>query len=357
MTSNELAHLPTVERLPIPAVGPPTYDPVSGWTVTGSSDARAVLADPAFEVGEAPSTGPFGSIDWLRSSVSRFTNGPAHACRRARVVTELEHIDPHELRADAERLAHIKIDAASPQRRLEVMETLAWRVPISVLAARLGITDAESAADAVRVTAAAYFPGATEAGQRAADVSTAALVQMLRPADEDTIVAKIAILVHTCDATAALIGETVCHALPPAGALHGGWPTETIMAEVIRYDPPLRFTRRVSRDGAALGGHPLPTGGTVIVRVDSANRDAADRDEPLQFGADRRQASDFTFGYGLRPCPGRSHALELAAGVVQAVRDRCAEVVAPVAYEPHAVLRMPARVVVSLGTALGGFRL
>jgi cytochrome P450 len=347
MTSTELTPHAVTEPLAVPAAGPPAFSPGGGWIVTRSGDARAVLADPAFEVPEAPSIGSVGSIDWLRSSVSRFTNGPDHARRRARVAAELERIGTRGLRADAESLAHTLIAAASAQGSLEVMDTLARRVPVTVLAARLGITDSDDVVAAVRVTAGAYFPGATEARKRAADVSTAKLVQMLSPADEQTIVARIAVLVHVCDATAALIGKTICHALPPGGP-GGTWPTEAITAEVIRHDPPLRITRRVSRDGARLDGHPLPAGRAVLVRIDSANRDPADHEAPLPFDPGRRQASDITFGHGIRPCPGRDHAVELATGVVQAVRDRCDSVVAPVRYEQPVDLRIPARVEVSL---------
>ncbi len=348
MASIELTSQAVVDPVPVAPVGPPAYRPGGGWVVTRSGDARAVLADPGFEVAEAPASGPVGSIGWLRSSVSRFINGPEHARRRARVLAELERVDLLGLRAEAEGMALSLIGAASPQGRLDVMGALARRVPIFVLAARLGFTDADRAAEAVQVTAAAYFAGASEARQRAADQSTAELVQMLSPGDEEIIVAKIAVLVHTCDAVAALVGKTVCHALPPAGALRRSWPTEAIMAEVIRDDPPLRVTARVSLDGARLEGCPLPAGETVLVRVDSANRDAADHGESLPSGAGRGRESDFTFGYGIRPCPGRNHALELAAGVVQAVRDRCAAVIAPVPYEPHPALRIPARVEVTL---------
>lgn len=349
MTSIDLSPQDALEPLAVPAVGPPAYSPGAGWIVTRRGDARAVLADPSYEVPEAPAIGSVGSIGWLRSSVSRFSNGPDHARRLTQVVAELDRIDPAALRAGAESLAHTLIDAASRQGRLEVMAALARRVPVTVLAGWLGITDTEHAAAAVCVTAAAYFPGAPEARDRAADVTTAELVRLLSPADEDTIVAKIAVLVQACDATAALIGKTICHALPPAGTRHQAWPTEAIMAEVIRHDPPLRVTRRVSRRGARLDGRLLPAGRTVLVRVDSANRDpAVSGVAPGQFDPGRRQTSDLTFGYGIRPCPGKDHALSLAAGVIQAVRDRCTAVIAPVQYEPYGDIRIPARVEVRL---------
>jgi hypothetical protein len=42
----------------------------------------------------------------------------------------------------------------------------------------------------------------------------------------------------------------------------------------------------------------------------------ADAGQPLGATADA-----LTFGYGLRPCPGPHHALALAAGVIDAIRE------------------------------------
>jgi cytochrome P450 len=348
MTFAKLTPQTAIEPLAVPAVGPASYLPGTGWIVTRSCQARAVLADPAYQVPEARTTGPIGSIAWLRSSVSRFTNGPDHAHRRGRVGAELNRVAPNELRDDAELRAHALIDTASGPGRIDVMETLARRVPAAVLAARLGIADPDRAAAAVRVTAAAYFPGAAPARERAADASTAELVQMLGPADEGTIVARIALLVQACDATAALIGTAVCHALPPGGDQNVAWPTDAIVAEVVRHDPPLRVTRRICRGHAELDGRPVAPGSTVLLRVDSANRDPELLAAPGDFDPGRSEFSNLTFGSGLRPCPGEAHALMLAAGVVQAVRDRCAAVIAPVEYEAPVDVRIPAAVVVSL---------
>ncbi len=219
---------------------------------------------------------------------------------------------------------------------------------MAVLAARLGIAEAGRAAEAARVTAAAYFPGASPAAERAADVSTAELVRMLGPAEEQAIVAKIAVMVQGCDATAALIGKAVCRVLPNVAGGHAMWPADAIVAEVARYDSPLRVSRRVSAPGACLAGRRLPECTVVLLHVDSANRDPEVFRAPEEFSPGRADGPSLTFGYGIRPCPGQAHALALAAGVVQAVRDRCGTVIGPVEYEPSLSIRIPAKLKVSI---------
>jgi cytochrome P450 len=335
------------DDMPILPTGPAFYLPRVGWIVTRNSQVREVLADRRYGVPAAVGGGPTTSIGWLRASVSRFANGPDHIARRARVSSVLAALRPEVLHKDAEERAHAVIDAASGAGTIEVMSRLARAVPMTVLAARLGIADAGRAAEAVRVTAAGYFPGADMSAELAADVSTRDLVKMVGPAGEEAIVAKIAVMVQACDATAGLIGGAVRRALSPGSGPRSDWPTHAIVAEVARYDSPLRITRRVSLEDARLGGCPVSAGTAVLLRVDSANRDPEVFAAPDEFDPGRAECHSLTFGYGLRPCPGQAHALALAIGVVQAVRDRCATVIGHVDYEP-ASLHIPVRLEVSL---------
>jgi cytochrome P450 len=358
---------------PVTEPGPQARLPEPGWIVTRHSQVREVLSNPVYEVPAAVGSGPAGTIGWLRASVCRFVNGEAHARRRALVIGELERISPLALREDAGRRAHAALDAAAEAGRLDVTTSLARRVPMAALAAALGIADAEGAACAVPVVAAAYFPG-TDAGQgragqgrvgqgrtgreRAADLATAELARMLGPGREEVIAARIALLVQACDGTAGLIGEAIHRALAPPPDQVSAWSTQAILAEVLRHDPPVRVSRRVSREAADLCGQRVPAGSVVLLRIDSANRDPAVFDEPDCFdparfdpgGFDpgRGALSSLTFGDGLRPCPGPAHALMLAAGVVQAVRDRCAAVAGAVERGPQLLAGVPARLEVIL---------
>lgn len=354
----------------VPAAGPPDFEPGTGWVVTRHDDVRAVLRHPAaFAVSEAPAGGPPGSVSWLRSAVSRFSNGTDHARRRALTVAELGPIAPNGLRADAERRSLAVLDGAGPGP-LDVMTALARRVPMAALAAALGLADPEAAAEHVIIAAAAYFPGAGAEREAAAAPSLSELIGMVRPAGlaaddpagDELIAARIAVLVQACDATAGLIGKAICRALPaaPGGSSPAGpgsdpgpasvpaWPTEEILAEVLRHDPPLRVMRRVCVADAELDGRLVAAGTQVLLRVDAANRDPAVYAEPGTFDPGRSGASGLTFGAGPRRCPADAHAMMLAAGVVQAVRDRCAALGGPAEYDPSAALSVPVQLMVVL---------
>jgi cytochrome P450 len=357
---------------PVPAAGPPDFQPGTGWVVTGHDDVRAVLSRPAaYQVPAVAAGGPAGSVSWLRSAVSRFSNGSDHARRRALAVAELGRIMPGALRADAERRSHALLDAAGGGA-VDVMTALARRVPMAALAAAAGLGDPEAAAEHAIVTAAAYFPGASAEREAAAADSVTALARMFRPAGlapddpaaDELIAARIAVLVQACDATAGLIGKAICRALPAApesGGPAGGpgratsgpapataWPTEQILAEVLRHDPPLRVMRRICTQDTELDGRLVAAGTAVLLRVDAANRDPAVYSEPDKFAPGRPGARGLTFGAGPRRCPADEHAVMLAAGVVQAVRDRCGAVCGPAEYEAAAALSVPVRLMVAL---------
>ena len=130
---------------------------MTGWSVTRHEDVRAVLTDPAFRV-PAVDGGPPGTLAWLRGTVSRFSPPEWHAERRAIGVAALAGLDPDELRREAARLSAAALDRAGD--RLDVMDRLARRVPVRVLAVQLGLADPDAAVAEVAAVAAAYHPGA-----------------------------------------------------------------------------------------------------------------------------------------------------------------------------------------------------
>lgn len=170
-----------------------------------------MLADAHYTVVPAVAPGAFGSMNWLRSSVSRFAEGSAHVRRRAIVDDELSAMPPMRLRRAA------------------------WRHgPTEALALALGL-DERSVTDAVAAVAV-VAPGA---------------------GDEERLAARISILVQSHEATMALIAGVDV----PVPELH--------------------------RRG--------PAGEHLVVDVAACG-------------------PDLMFGGGRRPCPGRDHALALAAG-------------------------------------------
>lgn len=378
-----------------PPCGPPTPG-TDGWIVTRHADVLAVLADPRCVVPAAVPGAAGGTLAWLRGAVSRFSPPEQHPARRAIGVAALADLDPDELRTTAARATAALLDAAAsptapagsttatpaaaPPRaavlsragtwppaeesgaarlgmsptagragddpgagRIDVMALLARRVPVEVLAAGLGLADPVAAAPAVAAVAAAYHPGAEPAAVAAADRAVAELLALSPPAPAEVAANRIGLLVQACDATAGLIGSAVRWGLAAPAAV----TTADLLAEVLRLDPPVRATRRVTTVALRLGGRTIGPDTPLLLRFDAANRDPAAHPEPDRFRPGRAGRS-VTFGAGPRGCPGERHALALAEGVVGEVRRRCAATGGPVTHEPHPSLHVPTRIEVSV---------
>ncbi|SMD25855.1 hypothetical protein SAMN05661093_09433 [Kibdelosporangium aridum] len=91
-------------------------------------------------------------------------------------------------------------------------------------------------------------------------------------------------------------------------------PVETIVAETLLQDPPVRMTRRLAAD----------TG--TVVAVDLAT-------------------SGLPFGAGPHQCPGRDHATAITIGILESV-EGCQLTELNIDYEPSTALRIPAKLVV-----------
>jgi cytochrome P450 len=313
------------------------------WIACRCADVQAVLADDRFEVPEADAAGRVGTISWLRASVSRFANGPEHRRRRAGAVAELRPLEPDQLRRAARWRTDAAITAtAKPGERLDVMALLARRVPMTVMAECLGIACAEGAAEAVIAIAAGYFPGSDPRVQQLADAATARLVDMLGPAEMDVTVARIALMVQGCDATAGLIGLAL-EFLQGSREASADWPTHQVLDEVLRHNPVVRASRRIARAPVSVNGSALVgAGDTVVCNVEAANRDLAASGQSDSPDLSGHVMPSLTFGYGIRPCPGAPQALALATGVVDAVREACSLLSSQrVEYEPSPALRIP----------------
>jgi cytochrome P450 len=281
-------------------------------TVRRYADAVALLNNPAFEVPPVPPV-PGGSpsditpdLAWLRATVSRFASGADHLRRRALATALLDAIDLGELRARAaEASATALAEGATP-------EAVALRGPVTALAAALRLDP--SVVDHVAVVARGYQPG-TDAGA-AGDIAVRALVAAAGGIPDEITAARIAVLVQAYDATATLIGN----ALAAARVAPVGTTVDSLLAETLRFDPPARAMRRVCVASSAVGATTVDTGTLIMVDVAVANRDSAVFAAPDDFDPDRTDAErHLAFGTGIRPCPGRDHALALAGGVLSAL--------------------------------------
>lgn len=326
---------------------PPVNEPGIGWVVRRHADVRSVLEDPRYVVPPAEAAGPLGSLPWLRASVARFRDGPEHARRRAIATAEIDRLDPRWLRERALQWTASVVDR-SGREPFDVMERLARGVPVGVLCAGLGVgdDDLDGAVEDVIAVAAAWHPEAAAEQRSRAEGATQRLTRLFGDGSAEAATAnRIGVLVQACDATAGLIGNALNLALRLPPSWVASWPVEAILAETLRYDPPVWSTLRRTAVPVELDGHRLPAGTTVLLHLAAANRDPAVVADPHRF--DPCPSPHLTFGHGRRPCPGGDAALALAGGVVEVVLARCRLADPHVALEPSPNLRIPSRLEVA----------
>jgi cytochrome P450 len=304
------------------------------WVIARASDVAEVLGCHAAVVG-FQRAGPLAAI---QGAMARFSDGVDHDRRRAIACDRLRALSPTVLRDQARGLTRQRLDGL---REVEVMERIARHVPVAVLANASGIADIRTAVAATRTLCLALAPPMGSAADHDPDL-TDTLRRLVAPASgehstDEHIANIVAVLFQAMDATAGLIGNAVTAAHRRS---HDGG-SETLVTGTNRYDPSVQLTTRVAAAPVRVGGHTIPAGDRMTVMLAAANHDHHD---------DHRGARSFTFGVGLRPCPGDVHALALATGVLEALTAAGARLAHDdIDYERRANLRIPARLTVRLG--------
>ncbi|MGW0932082.1 isocitrate lyase/phosphoenolpyruvate mutase family protein [Streptomyces sp. NPDC002644] len=309
-------------------------------TFDRAADVHAVLADPALVPdlpAEAGNHRTGGGVARLRAASARFSTGATHRRRRALVEAELARLDPAALHRAA--------------ATTEAGGGLRVRV-VRALAEAMGLLEPEAVARDVALVAAVWFGGEDPAADAAADAAAARLTARTAPDGVDasaleTTANRIGLLVQACTATATLVETAAAvEASAPAAAAREALALETAaretaaletaaletaareaaaleaaareaaaleaapraagtppvpLARVLREAPPVPVLRRVAARATQLGGRAIAEGDVVLLDVATAQR---------------AHPAPLTFGVPPRVCPGRSHALALAEGLL-----------------------------------------
>lgn len=265
-------------------------------TITDSTGARRVLADPRFLVPEADaSPAPLGRF---RADVSRFANGPVHDGRRRRLEAMLGELD-------VERLAHAAAarTAAMVAHAGSNVALVARQVPVATIADELGFPAPDTLPPPVAEVAAVYPSGLPS------DSADDAVLRLLDAATgpghsrgSADAVLRVQLLVQSYAATATLI-ETAMRRLDEDA--HPAWvSTEDLVIAVLRDEPPVRTTKRIAPDGAVVTVH----------------LDGPERAIPPETGS-----VPLAFGASHRGCPAPRHAIAIAIAVIDELKvaDAC----------------------------------
>jgi cytochrome P450 len=342
------------------------------WVVASAAAVEAILAQPAACVRPPSEPVPQPLVGSTAGAVfgafARMTEGPAQVAIKHAIRAALASVTAARVAAEARAWLSARLADDEPVCAGTINE-IAFALPVSVVAALLGVAPAVRAdvTALIAAFAAGIAPSATV--ERAADASKAAdrLLAILRAAlglPEESVLHRLraaapeapsaavlanalGLLFQTCDATAGLVGNTLLAASRHRDAyvrVANRARLADFVDEVQRHDPPVHNTRRFLAQDLKFAGQSLRKDDAILVVLAAANHDPAANAGPERFDVDRADRRSFTFGAGRHACPGTMIATAIAAAAAEILvprlvdLDRLAE---SIGYRPLPNARIP----------------
>jgi cytochrome P450 len=279
--------------------------------------------------------GPY--IDWVRRTVV-FLDPPDHDRLRRLVGRAFTPRQVARVRPITERIAGRLAAAASGGGSLDLYAAFAQRLPLQVICELLAIPgvdheqvgawtaalslatatptpEARAAADGAMLGFNDYVGGLiAERRRRPGEDLLSALVAVEEAGDRlsaDELVAMVVQLLYAGhETTRNLIGNGLFTLLEHPAQLERLRRDPALLPgaveEMLRYEPPILFTSRVTLAPVEIAGVALPAGSLVQLCVVSANRDPERFAAPERFDVGRAENAHLTFGFGAHFCLGAS---------------------------------------------------
>jgi cytochrome P450 len=325
---------------------PVQVDEQQVWQVFDHADVTLILSDPATFSSDTSRFNP------AQSDVDLFTKGnivamdpPRHRALRS-VVSQV--FTPRVVAGLAPRIAEVTaslLDAVEGQERFDLVDALAYPLPITVIAELLGVPSedqarfrswaevlfSQQAPDATAMPSPEVIKEMVEAvaptlremnayllehvqhrRTRPTDDLigrlTAAEVDGQRLEDEEIVGFAAVLLLAGHVTTTALLGNAVVtlDANPEAATELRVDPglLPAAIEEVLRLRSPFPRLGRVTTVDTQIGGRAVPAGHLVIPWVAAANRDPARFPDPGRFDIHRNTTGHLAFGHGIHFCIG-----------------------------------------------------
>ncbi|MDO8477632.1 MAG: cytochrome P450 [Candidatus Rokubacteria bacterium] len=323
---------------------PVHQSPLGIWILTRYDDTVMVLRDPRFgregmaELMEARLGA--GSVRPANTRDMLFRDPPDHTRLRALVSRAFTPRVVEAMRPHIQEIVDGLLDRVEGARGMDVIEDLAYPLPVTVICEMLGVPTADQdvfkqwSADIARSLDASILPAGSDVitrGQEAGDALREyfrSLIAVRRKSPQpDLLSALIAAeeqgdklsepeLVATCvllliaghETTVNLIGNGVLALLRHPAELRAlaNDPAliPTAVVELLRYDGPVQRTGRRTMADVEIGGRQIPKGSIVAAVIGAANRDPAHFPDPDRLDVARRENRHIAFGFGIHFCLG-----------------------------------------------------
>lgn len=318
--------------------------PMGFWVLTRYDDCVAVLRDQRFgrEEFQQMLSSVYGD-DSEKPALPRsmlFRDPPDHTRLRALVSKAFTPRMIETMRDHIQEIVDRLLDRVQDAGRMDVMEDLAYPLPVTVICEMLGVPLDDHAsirawsADIARSLDAIGLPSDQAIVERGR-VSRRALADYFRrlvperrarpqqdllsgliAAEEqgdklssDEVIAMCLLLfIAGHETTVNLIGNGTLALLRHPDQLRRLQREPGLIAngveELLRYDSPVQRTARITNTDAEVAGQPMPRGTMVITALGAANRDPAQFADPDVLDVGRKDPRHISFGFGIHFCLG-----------------------------------------------------
>lgn len=285
-----------------------------------------------------------------------FADPPDHTRLRQLVSRAFTPKRVKSLRPAVEAMVERHLDAMLDAGDVDVMEVLAFPLPVTVIGELVGVPEADRPAfqPLIRAAVAALDPSTDGAAIRAAadamDQARSYFADLVaerrrQPADDllsgliasrdagdalsDDEVIATAVLLFSAgfETTTNLIGNGLLALLQHRDQL-GRWRSDPGLAaravdELLRWDSPVQLNMRTALEPADVAGTPLEPGDIVIILQGAANRDPARFADAETLDVARHDNAPLSFGWGIHHCLGAALARMEGEVVFNALLQRC----------------------------------
>jgi pimeloyl-[acyl-carrier protein] synthase len=317
--------------------------PMGFWVLTRYDDCVAVLRDARFgrEEFQQMLTAVYGGEEGDRLPRSMlFRDPPDHTRLRALVSKAFTPRVIEQMRDHIQSIVDRLVGRALAQGGMDVIEDLAYPLPVTVICEMLGVPVGDHAsirgwsADIARSLDAIGLPSDQSIVDRGR-VARRALADYFRAlmperrarpqadllsgllaaeeqgdklSEPEVISMCLLLFIAGHETTVNLIGNGTLALLQHPDQLARVQSDPALVPnaveELLRYDSPVQRTARITTTEVDFAGHHLDKGTMVVTALGAANRDPAQFPEPDRLDVTRRDVRHISFGFGIHFCLG-----------------------------------------------------